>query len=73
MVDERLGAEPSRNCAIAESARNYRTLRALGITVRGTVDCLIATFCMQNHHQLLHSDAEFDHFERNLGLSVLHP
>lgn len=56
-----------------QSARNYRTLRTLGITVRSTVDCLIATFCLENKHQLLHSDADFDHFERNLGLNVLHP
>lgn len=56
-----------------QSARNYRALRNLGITVSSTVDCLVATFCVQNGHQLLHSDADFDHFEQHLGLNVVHP
>lgn len=49
-------------------ARNYRTLRALGITIRSTIDVLIATFCIERGHQLLHSDRDFDPFERHLGL-----
>ena len=56
-----------------ESARNYRALRMLGITVGGTVDCLVATFCIQQNHRLLHCDADFDHFEHELGLKVIHP
>ena len=55
------------------AAQNYRTLRARGKTVRKTVDCLIATFCILNDHMLLHADSDFDHFERELGLKVLHP
>jgi hypothetical protein len=58
---------------VVQSARNFRFLRNLGITIRGTVDCLIATFCIENGHQLLHNDSDFDHFERHLGLNVLHP
>jgi predicted nucleic acid-binding protein len=59
------------NPALAvQSARNYRTLRAQGVTVRKTIDCLIATFCIENDHSLLHSDADFDGFERHLGLKV---
>jgi predicted nucleic acid-binding protein len=56
-----------------KSARNYRTLQGLGITIRSTVDCLIATYCIENGHQLLHCDVDFDHFEHHLGLAVLHP
>lgn len=52
------------------SARNYRTLRAQGITVK-TVDMLIATFCMEHGHHLLHSDRDFDLMERHLSLQVL--
>src|ERR1700680_5287061 len=37
-------------------ARNYRLLRSKGVTVRGTIDVLIATFCLLNGHDLLHSD-----------------
>jgi predicted nucleic acid-binding protein len=55
------------------SAQNYRALRARGRTVRKTIDCLIATFCIQNGHTLLHNDRDFDAFEENLGLRVLHP
>ena len=53
------------------AARNYRTLRGMGITVRKTIDGLIATFCIRHGHILLHSDRDFDGFERHLGLRVL--
>ena len=55
------------------SARNYRTLRRMGITIRNTIDCLIATFCIQNGYQLLHNDRDFDAFEAQFGLRVVHP
>ena len=55
------------------SARNYRTLRRLGVTVRKTIDCLIATYCIENEHSLLHNDSDYDGFEQHLGLKVIHP
>ncbi|MEO7271653.1 MAG: PIN domain-containing protein [Vicinamibacterales bacterium] len=55
-----------------EAARNYRTLRAHGHTVRKTIDCLIATLCIRAQHSLLHRDRDFDPFEKFLALSVLH-
>src|SRR5271163_4861045 len=55
------------------SAQNYRALRSLGYTVRKTVDCLIATFCLIEGHSLLHRDHDFDPFEEHLGLAVEHP
>ena len=55
-----------------EAARNYRRLRAAGVTVRGTVDVLIATRCLADGLRLLHSDRDFDAFERHLGLRVVH-
>jgi predicted nucleic acid-binding protein len=55
------------------SAQNYRFLRASGLTVRKTIDCLIATFCLSSGHILLHRDRDFDLFEKHLGLRVLHP
>jgi predicted nucleic acid-binding protein len=54
-----------------EAARNYRRLRVLGVTVRGTVDVLIATRCLADGLRLLHSDRDFDPFERHLGLRVV--
>jgi predicted nucleic acid-binding protein len=55
------------------AAQNYRLLRRRGATVRKTIDCLIATFCLQAGHQLLHHDRDFDPFEKHLGLRVVHP
>ena len=55
------------------TAENYRTLRTKGITVRKTIDCLIATFCIAHGHALLHRDRDFDPFEAHLGLRVIHP
>ncbi len=56
-----------------DAARNYRNLRSRGHTVRKTIDCLIATFCLREHHSLLHRDRDFDPFERFLELAVIHP
>ena len=83
--DEHLAAETQRellkfeilpmggvDLAVA-AARNYRKLRVQGLTVRKTVDCLIATFCLMNGHALLHNDHDFDPFEQVLGLPVVHP
>lgn len=55
------------------AARNYRHLRARGLTVRKTADCLIASFCILNGHALLHSDHDYEPFEKHLGLMVVHP
>jgi hypothetical protein len=54
------------------AAQNYRDLRERGYTVRKTIDCLIATFCLQAKHELLHRDHDFDPFEKVLGLQVVH-
>jgi predicted nucleic acid-binding protein len=56
-----------------DAARNYRTLRSRGHTVRKTIDCLIATFCLREGHSLLHRARGFDPLEKLLQLSVVHP
>jgi predicted nucleic acid-binding protein len=56
-----------------QSAENYRFLRRKGATIRSTIDCIIASFCMESGHQLLHKDSDYDAFEEHLGLLVLHP
>ena len=56
-----------------QSAENYRRLRKKGVTVRKTIDCLIATFCIENTLTLLHADRDFDPFEQYLGLKVRRP
>jgi len=54
-----------------EAARNYRKLRTLGVTVRGTVDVLIATRCLTSGLRLLHDDRDFDVLEKHLALRVV--
>ena len=61
----------SSSLAIA-SAQNFRQLRKIGVTIRNSIDCLIATFCIQEGHLLLHNDRDYDAFERHLGLKVIH-
>jgi hypothetical protein len=55
------------------TAKNYRYLRAKGHTIRKTIDCWIATFCILNQHRLLHNDHDFDPFEHELHLHIIHP
>ena len=51
-----------------QAARNFRTLRGLGVTVRKTIDTLIATCCIEDGFRLLYSDRDFDPFVQHLGL-----
>jgi predicted nucleic acid-binding protein len=53
------------------AAENYRSLRKKGITIRKTIDCMIATFCIENGHQLLFCDKDFQPFVEHLGLGVV--
>lgn len=56
-----------RHTAI-EAARNFRRLRARGVTVRKTIDTLIATYCISSEVPLLFSDRDFEPFVEHLGL-----
>jgi len=52
------------------AARNYRTLRGLGVTIRRTADVIIGTFCIEHGHALLHDDRDFAPMQAHLGLKV---
>ena len=52
------------------AAANYRQLRRAGITIRGTIDVIIATWCIASRVPLLHHDRDFDSIEQPLGLLV---
>ena len=56
-----------RDIAI-QAARNFRILRAQGVTIRKTIDTVIATRCIESGFTLLHSDRDFDPFVQHLGL-----
>ena len=51
-----------------EAARYFRDLRGRGITIRKTIDTLIATRCIVSGYRLLYSDRDFDPFVTHLGL-----
>jgi predicted nucleic acid-binding protein len=50
------------------AARNYRSLRRRGITIRKTIDLLIGTWCIESGRPLLHDDSDFRPMVRHLGL-----
>lgn len=52
------------------AASNYRLLRKRGVTVRKTIDTVIATRCIESGYHLLHNDRDFDPFVHHLGLRV---
>jgi len=54
-----------------KSAKNYRRLRKKGVTVRKTIDVIIATFCIANNLPLLHSDRDFYPMQKHLNLKVI--
>ena len=52
-----------------KSADNFRALRKKGVTVRKTIDVIIATYCIENSASLLHSDKDFIPFHKHLKLA----
>jgi predicted nucleic acid-binding protein len=50
------------------AARNFRSLRRRGVTVRKTIDLLIGTWCIENRQPLLHNDSDFRPMSKHLGL-----
>ena len=54
-----------------QGACNYRELRRKGVTVRKTINTLIATFCIEKSLPLLYSDRDFDPFVKHLGLATI--
>ncbi len=51
-----------------QAARNFRALRKRGVTIRKTIDTIIATRCIEGGHELLYDDRDFDPFVQYLGL-----
>jgi predicted nucleic acid-binding protein len=54
-----------------QAAKNSRALRVRGLTVRKTIDTVIATWCIESGSDLLHDDRDFDPFAKHLGLRVV--
>ena len=54
-----------------QAAKNFRALRRVGVTVRKTIDTVIATRCIESGYDLLHNDRDFDPFASHLGLRAV--
>ena len=64
--------EPMLTAGLAVlAASNYRRLRQKGVTIRKTIDMIIATFCIENQYLLLHNDKDFVPMAEHLGLHFL--
>jgi predicted nucleic acid-binding protein len=53
-----------RLATFEHAARLYRTCRKRGLTIRKTIDCLIAALCIEEDVELFHKDADFDAIAR---------
>lgn len=56
-----------------KAANHFRALRKKGITVRKTVDCFIAAYCIEHDIPLLYRDRDFHPFAQHLGLQPVLP
>jgi predicted nucleic acid-binding protein len=56
-----------------QAARCFRALRKLGVTVRKTMDTIIATKCIESGYELLHNGRDFMPFVQHLGLRIVEP
>ncbi len=52
------------------AAHIYRSLRARGITIRNSIDCMIAAVCIENKVALLHHDRDFDSISKHFDLKI---
>jgi predicted nucleic acid-binding protein len=62
---------PMRRQTFVAAADMYRSLRRLGVTIRKSVDCMIAAVSIENDVALLHHDRDFDPIEKHCGLKVV--
>ena len=59
---------PMRYSSFLRSAEIYRKLRRKGITIRKSLDCMIASIAIENEIPLLHNDKDFLLIEKSFGL-----
>lgn len=62
---------PMSYSTFLQSAEIYRKLRQKGITIRKSIDCMIASVALENNISLLHNDKDFLPIERYCKLKVL--
>ena len=62
---------PMQYSSFVLAAEIYRKLRRKGITIRKTMDCIIAAVAIENDISLVHNDRNFNPIEKHFGLKVL--
>jgi predicted nucleic acid-binding protein len=62
--------EPTRSDYI-EAARIYRICRSKGLTIRSTLDCLIAQLCLRDHLPFLCKDRDFQNISQLFPLQIV--
>lgn len=67
---KRLVILPMNEQAFVDTANLYRVLRSRGVTIRTTIDCMIAVVAMENNVPLLHNDRDFDLIARHSRLKI---
>jgi predicted nucleic acid-binding protein len=63
---------PMEEEAFLLAATIYRTCRSRGITIRNSIDCMIAATCIQHSVGLLHNDRDFDLIASQFDLQIEH-
>jgi predicted nucleic acid-binding protein len=59
-----------RLATFEHASQIYHTCRKQGLTVRKTIDCLIAALCIEEGVELFHKDADFNAIARVAPLKV---
>jgi predicted nucleic acid-binding protein len=63
-------AEPTQ-ADYAHAAKLYRQCRAKGLTIRSTIDCVIAQLCLRDGLSLLAKDRDFDRIAQLVALKLV--
>lgn len=71
MLDSLAVVELGGKSVAIQAAKNFRELRKRGLTVRKSIDSIIATRCIEDQYELLHDDRDFDAYTKHLGLRVV--
>ena len=62
---------PMQYSSFVLAAEIYRKLRRKGITIRKTMDCMIAAVAIEHDISLVHNDRDFIPIEKHFGLKIL--
>jgi len=62
---------PMDQSVFIQSSNIFRTLRKQGITIRKSIDCMIAAVCIEHDCQFLHNDRDFTFIADSFPLHII--